>query len=182
MQPEATRLLAPLTEGKARFALALPFTETGFYADLSLVTDRGDVRVSGTAEGISGGYEACYLSLAPFSPQNYWNGQSPFPPYPKGEWNPVDLLNDNDVNSIRRLLTNERTAHFFRDRDDFREGLTSKGVLDSACAIRLISKLDSKLELVIYASPKYPFGLQITNSLRTTREIVDRLEQFQLSG
>ena len=172
------QLIEWLIKGTARHALALPFTEVGFYADLLLITDKGDMRIAGAIEELAGGNEASYLDLSNFEPGTYWDGANPYPPYPKGGWNPIDLLNDNDIVSVRRILTRGRTLQMYRNKQDFEDGLKPKGVLKSASAIRLRPAQNLNSQLVIYATPKYPLGLQITCSPQTIDKILADLTEF----
>ncbi len=180
-------MIDALLRGEIRHLPALPFKRKDFYADLVLLTTRGDIRIVGEGFDLPSGEEVFFLNLVEYEPDTYWVdklGRPAWPPRPDelgGGWSAVDLVAKWRRSALPGIAGADRTVRFFRDRRAFSEGLTSKGALQSASAITLSETSESAGQLIIYATAEFPCSLEITAEVKRIDSILAGLQEFRLS-
>jgi len=163
---------------------ALSLKRQGFYADLALVTDKGDVRIVGEGFDLPSGIEVFFLNLVEFSAETYWKdkaGNPAWPPSATQLWSAVDLFLTFKQRGMGSLLSGPRQVRFYRNASDLFSGLPPCGVLQSAAAVSLSGEACGPCQLLIYATPELACSLEVVLERARIESILAELEEFDLS-
>lgn len=182
MTGKALQLFDVLQHGEILHAPALPFKRNGFYADVALITTRGNTKIVAEGTDLSTGIETFFLNLAEFDADKYWPDKRGVPAWPprqneKNDWSAVDLICDIKKFGLEAVLSSSRRVRFYRDINATEIG--AKGLLQSAAAVSLAG---SDGQLLIYATPVFPCSLEVAMEAPRIRSILMEMEEFFVEG
>jgi hypothetical protein len=174
------QLVDLLKHGEILQAPALPLKRKGFYADMALVTTKGNTKIVAEGVDLSDGEETFFLNLDEYHADKYWldkQGVSAWPPRPdeKNSWTAVDLVLDIRRSGLDAVLKSNRQVRFYRSANVSQIGF--KGVLQSVAAVSLTSSVPSEGMLFIYATPELPCSIEVTMEPPRIETILAGLEE-----
>jgi hypothetical protein len=182
MTKKALQLLDALKHGEILHVPALPFKRKGYYADMALVTNKGNTRLIAEGADLPNGEEAFFLNLNEYDADRYWTdkeGVSAWPPRPNEvqNWTAVDLAFEIKESGLGAILGSRRRVTFYRSRSSANIGV--RGVLQSAAALMLGAGDE---QLLIHATPVFPCSLEVVTGLSRMRSLLLDLEEFCLTN